>query len=131
LRSPSVFNFYRPGYVPPNTSIARASIVAPEFQITTDTSLPGYVHFIQRQLTAPSGGLTLNYDAELALAADPAALVARLDRRLTNGAMGSATRDEIVTTVSALPTGTAAQNLARVRMAVLMTVASPEYIVQK
>jgi uncharacterized protein (DUF1800 family) len=28
LRSPSVFNFYRPGYVPPNTSIARAKLVA-------------------------------------------------------------------------------------------------------
>jgi uncharacterized protein (DUF1800 family) len=131
LHSPSVFNFYRPGYVPPNTSIARASLVAPEFQITTDTSLPGYVNFMQRQLTNPSGGLTLNYDAELALAADPAALVARLNRRLTNGAMGSATRDEIVAAVSALPSATAAQNLARVRTAVLMTVASPEYIVQK
>jgi uncharacterized protein (DUF1800 family) len=131
LHSPSVFNFYRPGYVPPNTSIARASLVAPEFQITTDTSLPGYVNFMQRQLTNPSGGLTLNYDAELALAADPAALVARLNRRLTNGAMGSATRDEIVAAVSALPSATAAQNLARVRTAVLMTVASPEYLVQK
>jgi uncharacterized protein (DUF1800 family) len=131
LHSPSVFNFYRPGYVPPNTAIARNSLVAPEFQITTDTSLPGYVNFMQRQLTAPTGGLTLNYDAELALAADPAALVARLNRRLTNGAMGNATRDEIVAAVSALPSGSAAQNLARVRTAVLMTVASPEYIVQK
>jgi uncharacterized protein (DUF1800 family) len=131
LHSPSVFNFYRPGYVPPNTSIARDSLVAPEFQITTDTSLPGYVNFMQRQLTAPNGGLTLNYDAELALAADPPALVARLDRRLTNGAMGAATRDEIVSTVNALPSGTAAQNLARVRTAILMTVASPEYIIQK
>jgi uncharacterized protein (DUF1800 family) len=131
LHSPSVFNFYRPGYVPPNTAIARASLVAPEFQITTDTSLPGYVNFMQRQLTTPAGGLTLSYDAELALAADPPALVARLDRRLTNGAMGAATRDEIVAAVGALPSGTAAQNLARVRTAILMTVASPEYIVQK
>jgi uncharacterized protein (DUF1800 family) len=131
LHSPSVFNFYRPGYVPPNTAIARSSLVAPEFQITTDTSLPGYVNFMQRQLTAPNGGLTLNYDAELALAADPPALVSRLDRRLTNGAMGAATRNEIVSAVSALPSGTAAQNLTRVRTAILMTVASPEYIVQK
>jgi uncharacterized protein (DUF1800 family) len=131
LRSPSVFNFYRPGYVPPNTGIARAKLVAPEFQISTDTSLPGYVNFMQRQLVAPSGGLVFNYDAELALASDPTALVARLDRRLTNTAMSSATRDEIAATVAALPTGTAAQNLARVRTAILMTLASPEYIVQK
>jgi uncharacterized protein (DUF1800 family) len=131
LRSPSVFNFYRPGYVPPNTGIARAKLVAPEFQISTDTSLPGYVNFMQKQLVAPNGSLVFNYDAELALAGDPAALVARLDRRLTNTAMSSATRDEIVATVTALPTGTAAQNLARVRTAILMTLASPEYIVQK
>jgi uncharacterized protein (DUF1800 family) len=131
LHSPSVFNFYRPGYVPPNTGIARAELVAPEFQISTDTSLPGYVNFMQKQLVAPNGNLVFNYDAELALAGDPAALVARLDRRLTNTAMSSATRDEIVATVTALPTGTAAQNLARVRTAILMTLASPEYIVQK
>ncbi len=131
LRSPSVFNFYRPGYVPPNTGIARATLVAPEFQISTDTSLPGYVNFMQKQLVAPTGGLAYNYEAEIALAGDPAALVARLDRRLTNTAMSSATREEIVATVTALPTGTAAQNLARVRTAILMTLASPEYIVQK
>jgi hypothetical protein len=89
------------------------------------------VNFMQRQLTAPSGSLTLNYDAELALATDEPALVARLNRRLTNGAMGAATRDEIISAVNALPSGTAAQNLARVRTAILMTVASPEYIVQK
>jgi uncharacterized protein (DUF1800 family) len=131
LRSPSVFNFYRPGYVPPNTSIARATLVAPEFQISTDTSLPGYVNFMQKQLVTPTGGLAYNYDAEIALAADPAALVTRLDRRLTNTAMSAATRDEIVATVTALPTGTAAQNLARVRTAILMTLASPEFVVQK
>jgi uncharacterized protein (DUF1800 family) len=131
LRSPSVFNFYRPGYVPPNTSIARDQLVAPEFQITTDTSLPAYVNFMQKQLVAPSGGLTFSYDAELALAADPAALVDRLNRRLTNAAMSAATRDEIVATVTALPADTDARKLARVRTAILMTVASPEFVVQK
>jgi len=131
LRSPSVFNFYRPGYVPPNTSIARDQLVAPEFQITTDTSLPAYVNFMQKQLVAPNGGLTFSYDAELALAADPAALVDRLNRRLTNAAMSAATRDEIVATVTALPADTDARKLARVRTAILMTVASPEFVVQK
>ena len=131
LRSPSVFNFYRPGYVPPNTSIARAQLVAPEFQISTDTSLPGYVNFMQRQLTAPTGGLVFDYSAELALAADATALTAHLNRKLTNGAMSAATRDEIIAAVTALPTGTSAQNLTRVRTAILMALASPEFIVQK
>ncbi len=33
IRSPSVFNFFRPGYVPPNTAIATAGRGAPEFQL--------------------------------------------------------------------------------------------------
>jgi uncharacterized protein (DUF1800 family) len=131
LHAPSVFNFYRPGYVPPGTSIARAGLVAPEFQITTDTSLPGYVNFMQRQLVSPVGGLQFDFNAELALAADPTSLVARLDRRLTNGAMSSSTRDLIVATVTALPSATDADKLTRVRTAILMTVVAPEYIVQR
>ena len=126
-----MFNFYRPGYVPPNTAVARAKLVAPEFQITTDTSVPGFANFMQRQLVTPSGGLSFSYEAELLLSGDPAALVERLDRRLTHGAMSSETRNEIVAAVAALPAGTAAQNLTRVRTAILMTLVSPEFIVQK
>jgi uncharacterized protein (DUF1800 family) len=131
LRAPSVFNFYRPGYVPPKTRIASRGLVAPEFQITTDTSLPGYVNFMRLQLISPTGGLTYDYSGELLLAANPTALVDRLNRKLTNGAMSEATREEIKTTVGALPVGTPAQDLARVRTAILMTLAAPEFIVQK
>ena len=131
LHSPSVFNFYRPGYVAPATQSAARGLVAPEMQILSETSAAGYVNFMQKQLVNPNGSLVFNYDAEIALAADPAALVARLDRRLTNTAMSAATRDEIVATVTALPAGTAAQNLTRVRTAILMTLASPEFVVQK
>lgn len=35
LSSPSVFNFYRPGYVPPKTELGELSLTAPELQITT------------------------------------------------------------------------------------------------
>jgi hypothetical protein len=37
LRSPSVFNFFRPGYVPPNTRIGQQELVAPEFQIANES----------------------------------------------------------------------------------------------
>src|SRR5882762_8640695 len=39
MRSPTVFNFYRPGYVPPNTSIATAWPVAPWPAILTSGAL--------------------------------------------------------------------------------------------
>ena len=47
LRSPSVFNFFRPGYVPPNTAIATAGKVAPEFQLHNETTTAGYINFMQ------------------------------------------------------------------------------------
>src|SRR3989475_9610399 len=47
MRSPTVFNFYRPGYVPPNTSIATAGLVAPELQIVNEVSVVGYSNFMR------------------------------------------------------------------------------------
>ena len=47
LRSPSVFNFFRPGYVPPNTEIATAGKQAPEFQLLNETTTAGYINFLQ------------------------------------------------------------------------------------
>jgi uncharacterized protein (DUF1800 family) len=38
MNAPTVFNFYRPGYVPPSKAIMDANVVAPELQITTDIS---------------------------------------------------------------------------------------------
>ncbi|MBE0546501.1 MAG: DUF1800 domain-containing protein, partial [Rubrivivax sp.] len=46
-RSASVFNFFRPGYVPPNTAIATAALVAPEFQITNESSVAGYLNYMR------------------------------------------------------------------------------------
>ena len=42
LRSPSVFNFFRPGYVPP-----ALGITAPEFQLVNETTVGGYLNFMQ------------------------------------------------------------------------------------
>lgn len=42
LRSPSVFNFFRPGYVPPGVGVT-----APEFQLVNETTVGGYLNFMQ------------------------------------------------------------------------------------
>jgi uncharacterized protein (DUF1800 family) len=46
LLSPSVFNFYRPGYVPPNTQIANLGLVAPEFQIADETTVVNWINYV-------------------------------------------------------------------------------------
>jgi uncharacterized protein (DUF1800 family) len=47
LHAPSVFNFFRPGYVPPGTAMATAGATAPEFQIVNETTVGSYVNFMQ------------------------------------------------------------------------------------
>lgn len=37
LNAPSVFGYFRPGYVPPNTALAAADMMAPEMQIAAIT----------------------------------------------------------------------------------------------
>lgn len=132
LRSPSVFNFFRPGYVPPSTALAASQAVAPEFQIVTESSVGGYLNFMQN--TARNGmGADLQpaYTTELALVGDARALVGRLSLLLCAGQLGGDTADLIVNAVGSMPTNSDGARRNRVAAAVLMVMASPEYLVQK
>ena len=53
LRSPSVFNFFRPGYVPPHTALAEAELVAPEFQIHNESTTASYINFMSQSIKTP------------------------------------------------------------------------------
>ena len=44
LRSPSVFNFYRPGHAAPLSQSAAAGMVAPELQLLNESTVAGYVN---------------------------------------------------------------------------------------
>ena len=64
--APSVFNFYRPGYVPPRTEFGRAEpgespLVAPEMQIVNETSTIGWVNFMADFLTRQPN-VSLDFD---------------------------------------------------------------------
>ena len=140
MRSPSVFNFYRPGYVPPNTSIATAGLVAPEMQITGETSVTGYLNTMRDVIpngTGSSRDVKPDYSAELALADTPDKLLDRINLLLLYGQMSTALRNQVLAAVSSVTipannannAATARKN--RVSLAIFLTMASPEYIVQK
>lgn len=147
LRSPSVFNFYRPGYVQPGSAAAAAGLVAPELQIAHETSAAGYVNYLRSVVFSGVGvvnGAPFNradvqadYAAELAIADKPAELVDRLDAKLMYGSMPAALKAEIVAAVASVPIQTHSQaaidigKKVRVASAVLLTLASPEFQVQK
>ena len=131
LRSSSVFNFFRPGYVPPNTSIANASLVAPEFQITNESTVIGYVNFMQRIISKGNTDLVPDYSSLTALAATPSALLAEINTVVAAGQLSDATISALVTAISSMPGGTDAANANRVYAALTFVFAAPEYIVQK
>lgn len=68
------------------------------------------------------------YAAELALSSNPGALMDRLNLLLTAGRMTPATRQIIIDAINEVPASDAA---TRVRLAITMTMISPEFIVQK
>ncbi len=156
MRSPSVFNFFRPGFVPPGTELAKTQSPAPEFQLVNETTVGGYLNFLQDrirygiytgdvnkpQLTngeTYTATILATYTQELALATDPAALVRRINLIMCSGQMSVATQNTIVAVLNqkALPAATAKpediQNakLDRIAAAVLLTMACPEYLIQK
>ncbi len=134
LRPSSVFNFFRPGYVPANTAIATAELVAPEFQITGETSVAGYTNFMQGVISLGVGvarEVRASYTSEMAVADNADALIDRVNRCLMAGAMGTAQRQEIRDAVNAISPTAANGRANRVYTAVLLTMASPEYLVQK
>ncbi|MEM6415113.1 MAG: DUF1800 domain-containing protein [Pseudomonadota bacterium] len=142
FRSPSVFNFYRPGYVAPGSLSGDAGLVAPELQITNETTVIGYINtmsrFVRDQMGRVSGadGTAFNpvYTDELKLAEDPDALVDHLDRLLTYGRMSSETRTRIIRAINEIPIREDKEDEDiedRVHLAVLMAVTSPAYIVQQ
>jgi uncharacterized protein (DUF1800 family) len=151
LRSLSVFNFYRPGYVPPGTEAAAGGLAVPEMQIAHETTAAGYVNFMRDNISQGVGqwnsgtsrrDLQADFSAEAALADQPAALVERINLKLLLGAMPAELKAEIQGAVEkmAIPALKAdASNQkqvndakrARVNAAIFLAVISPEFQVQK
>lgn len=139
MRSPSVFNFYRPGFTPPNSAAAAAGLVAPELQLANEVSVAGYLNYLRGTWLTVNAGrdIQLDFSAETAIADNAAALVDRLNWLLMSGQMSTAHRDQVIAAVNTriIPatnqTNIDAARRDRVFIAILLTMASPDYLVQK
>ena len=101
MYAPTVFNFFRPGYVPTSKEITDANLVAPEMQLAHDLSVAGYMNYMRSQIVRnDSRNITQNYDAELALATTPAELVERMNLLLFGGTMSDALKAQITSAVA-------------------------------
>jgi uncharacterized protein (DUF1800 family) len=147
MRSPSVFNFYRPGYVAPGTLSAARGLAAPELQLAHETSAAGLVNYLRDAVAVGVGanntlaGVTrrdiqADFSAELGLATDPGALVDRVfSRLLPHTPVPAELRSDVVAAVGSITlptsgsTATALRN--RVNTALLLTLVSAEFQVQR
>lgn len=144
LDAPSVFNFWRAGYRPPHTQLGAQGLVAPEFQVVSELTTAAYCNLMQSAVTSGlginqvtwSGTDTLSdYTAEIAVAADAAALLDRLNMLLFYGQMSSGLRTQILNAVNsiAIPTtgSTTTARTNRAKLAVLLSLVSGEYLIQR
>jgi uncharacterized protein (DUF1800 family) len=142
LTSSSVFNFFRPGYIPPGTKLGKLGYAAPEFQIADEVSVAGYLNTMQSAITSGVGtgrDITVAYTTEIGIASDANALAERMNLILLNGQMSAALKTRIVDAVNsvAIPGGTAtpaqinAALLNRSKLANFMAMASAEYLAQR
>jgi len=154
LAAPSVFNFFRPGYVPPSTEMATQGATAPEFQLVSESSVSAYINYLQNiiyqgawignpgEAGFPRDNLGVtyvpdivpDYSAEFALVGNTLLLVQRLNILLTGGQLSPATQDFIVNALridrirADSPDEFKRIHVAR---AVLFVMASAEYLIQK
>ena len=137
LAAPSVFNHYRPGYVPPNTSFATMGSTAPEFQIVNESSVAAWINTAEAMAgnglgwTGSANDVKVDYAPLGSTVASGSLhrLTDQLDLLLLGGRMSAALRSSVVDAMAAVPdSATAAAN--RARAATFLVLASPEFVSQ-
>ena len=127
-RSATVFNFFRPAYTPPASGISNAGLVAPEFQITNEQSVVAYVNYMQALVANGTGDMKPDYADLVAKASDSAALVDEVNLILAAGQLGTETVTAIRAAVDSMSATATNGPINRVGIAVLLTLASPDFL---
>lgn len=131
-RSPSVFNFYRPGYVPPQTALGDAGRVAPELQLANEPSVIGWLNFIGRELRRDESSIVYDIDDLRALVDDPAALVAEMAMRLCPNGISDELRSIVERTVESVEfSNQDRRTQERVMSAALLIAASTDFLYER
>ena len=117
-------------------------MVAPEMQITHELSVAGYLNTLRNVISGGIGSgsprdVQPDYAEMVGLAERPDALVERIGEMLIAGEMSPELRAQVIDAVGSVAvSGTNAQSAAtarlnRVKLAIFLVMASPDYLVQK
>jgi hypothetical protein len=133
LQSPNVFFFFQPGYIPPHTALQTHGITAPEFGITNESSVAGYMNFIKNLIANGIGGVAGDYSALQSLVnegGNSAALLAELNVLIAAGQISAATLSLMQGALDTIDVITLGTN-DRLFAALTLVMCAPEYLVQK
>ncbi|MCQ8896860.1 DUF1800 domain-containing protein [Limnobacter humi] len=132
FRAPSVFNFYRPNYVPPDQTFATRGLVGPEFQIHNEVSIAAYINYMYFVVRNYSS-LKADYTELIQLALDTPQLIGRIALLLAGQDIPATIQKEMAAAVATIPA--AANNSyglkSRVEAALLLVLSCPQYMIQK
>lgn len=153
LMAPSVFNFFRPGYIPPGTPLTARNATAPEFQLVNESTVASYINYLQNIVhrgiwvrapelpynpmePTPTDGpdIAPDYRTEMGFAHDSTALVQHLNLLLCAGQMSADTQLKLrqaLATVDLSPNSGSEAKRIQVARALLLVMSSPDYLVQR
>ena len=137
-----VFNFFRPGYIAPNSATGAAGLTAPELQIVNESTSIGYINFINSfiydfsptRTSDPDAGVNADYTGLFSLADDAQSLIDRLDLLLTGNRLEDSTKSEILNLMNEIPitAGTEDEDrYTRIVTSISMVMTAPGYLVQR
>jgi len=152
LLSPSVFNFFQPGYTHPGR-IAAAGLLSPEFQILAETTvvnqanlhhgIMGWGHWTSEPLNAGSNAvLRADFSEQVAILNTPGVtraqagdlLIEHLNIRLLGGRMSEGLKQSIRNFFTTLPSWydySTPNQQSRARVAAYLVFISPEFSTQR
>jgi len=129
LRSPTVFNYFSPDYMPPNTTLSSQKLVAPELQIIDETSVAGYLNYLQQFIVSGISDAVPNYVNELAIGGNVPQLVTRLNLLLAANQLSASTISTITNALNTMSSSSNAAKLNQIYAAIFLVMASPDYLV--
>ncbi len=130
-RAASVFGFVRPGFTPPGTAMVQAGLTAPEFLMSSEQTNIAYINYMQSLVGGGTGDTKADYAPMMALASDSAKLVDEVNLILAAGQLRAATVASIRAAVDSILLTANNATLNRTGVAILLTLASPDYLVLK
>lgn len=136
FRAPSVFGWFRPGYVPPGTAFAAAGLAAPEFQLVNESTTPAWVNTVEALFGWGLGWNGSAVDVTVPMATQTAlvqagnleGLVQDLNLMLLAGRMSAALRQDVLDAVGSVSGSDAKSHEWRARVAAFVVMTAPEFL---